>query len=242
MTVKTLMLAVAAAALMASPAGAAVTIVNNPALFGGTPQVLTFDTADSDTIAEVQANYGVNIHSLSADAHTFVTGPGNFSGIGPLPSNAVGSSFNGLISDISQGPNYSGSTLRSFDIDFSAAVSAFGLTIQGAGLGTHRFELFDGASSSLGSYSFSEAGLIPFDGGANGFFGFEVTGAPVARVRITQSTVGEDFVAFDNFTFVTAPTGGVPEPSAWTLMIGGLGLAGAALRRRRASSHIHAQL
>ena len=36
MTVKTLMLAVAAVALMASPAGAAVTIVNNPALFGGT--------------------------------------------------------------------------------------------------------------------------------------------------------------------------------------------------------------
>ena len=26
----------------------------------------------------------------------------------------------------------------------------------------------------------------------------------------------------------------VPEPAAWTLMIGGLGLAGAAFRRRRA--------
>lgn len=234
MSVKTLMLAVAAAALMASPAGATVTIVNNPALFGGTLQVITFDTADSDTIAEVQATYGVNLHSLDPAAHTFVTGPGNFSGIGPLSSNAVGSSFNGLISDISLAPNYSGSSLRSFDIDFSAAVSAFGLTIQGAGLGTHRFELFDAASSSLGSYSFSDAGLIPFDGGANGFFGFEVTGAPVARVRITQSTVGEDFVAFDNFTFVTASTGGVPEPSAWALMIGGFGLAGATLRRRRA--------
>lgn len=30
----------------------------------------------------------------------------------------------------------------------------------------------------------------------------------------------------------TAPGGGVPEPEAWTLMIGGFGLAGAALRRR----------
>lgn len=29
-------------------------------------------------------------------------------------------------------------------------------------------------------------------------------------------------------------TGGVPEPATWTMMIGGLGLAGAALRRRRA--------
>lgn len=30
------------------------------------------------------------------------------------------------------------------------------------------------------------------------------------------------------------PTGGVPEPSAWALMIAGFGLAGASLRRRRA--------
>ena len=30
------------------------------------------------------------------------------------------------------------------------------------------------------------------------------------------------------------PTGGVPEPSAWALMLAGFGLAGAALRRRRA--------
>ncbi len=31
-----------------------------------------------------------------------------------------------------------------------------------------------------------------------------------------------------------APTGAVPEPATWALMIGGFGLAGAALRRRRA--------
>ncbi len=34
-------------------------------------------------------------------------------------------------------------------------------------------------------------------------------------------------------SFLTAP-GGVPEPAAWMLMIGGLGCVGAALRRRRA--------
>jgi hypothetical protein len=28
--------------------------------------------------------------------------------------------------------------------------------------------------------------------------------------------------------------GGVPEPASWALMIGGFGLAGAALRRRKA--------
>jgi hypothetical protein len=33
---------------------------------------------------------------------------------------------------------------------------------------------------------------------------------------------------------LTLKTGGVPEPAEWALMIGGLGLAGATLRRRRA--------
>ncbi|THD64539.1 MAG: PEP-CTERM sorting domain-containing protein [Phenylobacterium sp.] len=32
-----------------------------------------------------------------------------------------------------------------------------------------------------------------------------------------------------------AQAGGVPEPSAWALMIAGFGLTGAALRRRRAA-------
>ncbi len=32
---------------------------------------------------------------------------------------------------------------------------------------------------------------------------------------------------------VFSPTGGVPEPAAWTLMLSGFGLAGASLRRRR---------
>ena len=45
------LLTLLAAALMASPAGAAVTIVNNPALFGGTPQVLTFGAAGKHNAA-----------------------------------------------------------------------------------------------------------------------------------------------------------------------------------------------
>ncbi len=34
-------------------------------------------------------------------------------------------------------------------------------------------------------------------------------------------------------TFTQTVTGGVPEPASWALMIGGFGMAGAALRRRR---------
>lgn len=38
------------------------------------------------------------------------------------------------------------------------------------------------------------------------------------------------------FDWVRDPTAAVPEPAAWSLMIGGFGLAGAALRRRRATA------
>ncbi|MET0307973.1 MAG: PEPxxWA-CTERM sorting domain-containing protein [Sphingomonas sp.] len=47
-----------------------------------------------------------------------------------------------------------------------------------------------------------------------------------------QPTGHAGYVYLDGFGAVTPP-GGVPEPSAWAMMIGGFGLAGAALRRRR---------
>lgn len=43
-------------------------------------------------------------------------------------------------------------------------------------------------------------------------------------------------LAVDNVSlaFTTAPTGAVPEPATWAMMIAGFGIAGAALRRKRA--------
>ena len=54
----------------------------------------------------------------------------------------------------------------------------------------------------------------------------------LALPGISRVTFGGDTgsVGFDNFEFGTV--GGVPEPAAWSLMIGGFGLIGAALRRR----------
>lgn len=46
-------------------------------------------------------------------------------------------------------------------------------------------------------------------------------------------TGGNNFTNFDNLTLATAVSGAVPEPATWAMMIGGFGLAGVAVRRRR---------
>ncbi|MGZ3376624.1 MAG: PEPxxWA-CTERM sorting domain-containing protein, partial [Phenylobacterium sp.] len=48
-----------------------------------------------------------------------------------------------------------------------------------------------------------------------------------------SALVSDHGVHLENFAFSVAGGGAVPEPASWALMIGGFGLAGAALRRRR---------
>lgn len=60
---------------------------------------------------------------------------------------------------------------------------------------------------------------------------FQNLGAGFGGVRYLEFRANDErtWVAVDNIVL-----GGVPEPSSWSLMIRGLGCAGAALRRRRA--------
>lgn len=45
-----------------------------------------------------------------------------------------------------------------------------------------------------------------------------------------------DFAVFQGLTSVSGPTGAVPEPSTWAMLITGFGLTGGVMRRRRAAS------
>jgi hypothetical protein len=59
---------------------------------------------------------------------------------------------------------------------------------------------------------------------------FTFVGSGHDTISLTATVPGNGGVFFDDVRV----SGGVPEPAAWSLMIAGFGLAGAALRRRRA--------
>ncbi|WP_375392804.1 PEPxxWA-CTERM sorting domain-containing protein [uncultured Sphingomonas sp.] len=55
------------------------------------------------------------------------------------------------------------------------------------------------------------------------------------------TTTGDNDTALDLVTLVPAAAapGGVPEPATWAMMIGGFGLVGASMRRRKTSTNLH---
>ena len=232
--------AIVGVSLFASATSAAaaptIVVVNSIAALGANGATITFDGVSDTTLAEVATNFGVIFAPVTPGPQIFIAGAGFYSGIGSLASRALGSSNNGALADISQAPNYSGSTFRGFDINFAQPLSAFGLTVQGWGHQSidHSFTLYDAADQVIGNYTFNQAGLSAGDQSPNGFAGFKVTDGTVSRVRVAPDARYEDFVAFDNISFVSAPAAGVPEPGAWALMIMGFGMAGVLFRRRRA--------
>ena len=64
----------------------------------------------------------------------------------------------------------------------------------------------------------------------SGGFSFTGTGSPTT-LTLAAVTGGNGGVFFDKVSVDSA--GGVPEPATWALMLGGFGLMGASLRRRR---------
>lgn len=57
----------------------------------------------------------------------------------------------------------------------------------------------------------------------------------ITSISFSNSTTVDSFAA-GNFFAITRSIAPVPEPSAWTLMISGFGMVGAAMRRRRSAA------
>jgi len=68
-----------------------------------------------------------------------------------------------------------------------------------------------------------------------GFCNFTPIGVAFAGIAMSIDFGGTaNQTGYDNITFGSVtPGGGVPEPAAWGMLIGGFGLAGAAMRTRR---------
>jgi hypothetical protein len=126
--------------------------------------------------------------------------------------------------------------------DVAALTRGFGVMFSDVDLAnTTSIQLFDMANVSLGTF------FAPNVPGANesfSFLGISFTDPTIARARITSGnavlsggvneTSTVDLVVMDDFLF-GEPRSAIPEPTAWTMLITGFGLAGAALRRRRSA-------
>ena len=149
--------------------------------------------------------------------------------------------FGGAV-NVPSKPNYAninatGSTISFVDPTSGVATTSngFGFTVPGLNLGGGYYAgatlTFLGLGGNvLGTQSFAPVGpsesRTPF-AYANDFVGI----ASVAFTRI-ENPRGLALAPIDDVTF-TLNAAAVPEPAAWAMMIGGFGLVGGALRRRR---------
>jgi len=85
--------------------------------------------------------------------------------------------------------------------------------------------------TNLGSYNFADLSS-PMASSALDFHGFVATGGEYFTGFSLASAQGAGS-APSTTDFELGHAGAVPEPASWAMMVGGFGLAGAAMRRRR---------
>ena len=92
----------------------------------------------------------------------------------------------------------------------------------------------DGTSDLNGSNALVDTSIFFPTAKAGDSFVILFTATDAITKQFTQSKA--------NIIAIAATQGAVPEPTTWALLIGGFGLAGAALRRHRSRGHLQADL
>jgi len=217
-----LVAAVCAPFLLAAPAQASISLVTglgDPAsvVTGGTQ--VTFQggpTGEHSTVTESGITF-------TADSGVFELS-GQYSGL----YNNQGVSLQG---------NFDGTEFQSLTITFAAPVGAFAFNY-GAADQFWLLQAFDSGGNLMGGFDLTPVNATNF----GTFYGLASTGIGISSARlfvdqalISGAAQNPDYIFVDNVT--TGPVHeispeGIPEPATWGMMIAGMGLVGAGLRRR----------
>jgi hypothetical protein len=143
-----------------------------------------------------------------------------------VPASAqVTYSFSGF-SDVIGGPQSFTLTLNDYlTADRFVPASAFTSCVSATPCQGFQFNLVDPFNN------FTDYSLIDFKDDSSGTFYYFKTPDFAANGTYTNEEVGFNLATLT----VSGSANAVPEPAAWGMMIGGFGLAGMAMRRRRAS-------
>ena len=113
------------------------------------------------------------------------------------------------------------------DIAFTSGTAGISFNYNNYGDNSGFYTAYD-ASYNVVSTGF--LGDLSDDSGS--FYLVHVAGSGIVDLKIDNDYGGDDWV----FGLRSLSFGAVPEPASWALMIGGFGMVGAKLRRRRAAA------
>jgi hypothetical protein len=222
----------AAATLLGGAASAQAAVVSlnfegvNATYPSGFAQVLNFYNGGFSSDSTTGTNYGVAFSSnaLALCLNTASVTCSNTSRGGLAPGSEFGALF--FLSGASTVLDYAAGFTTGFSFNYSMIGASAGVVNVWDSLG--------GTGTLLGSIS-----LAVTPSGCPGFAGAYCPFVPVGvlfggTAKSIEFAGVANFVVFDDVTFGSGTPGpGVPEPASWALMIGGFGMVGAALRRRR---------
>jgi hypothetical protein len=236
-----LLAGVAAISLSATSAQAALIDLTWTGLASGNDGLGLFGAAGAITGAAYTATYrfdtNVNFNANTTNGTEDVTGGSFFNPALASPLISASLTINGM--SVSLNGLYDSQYFRANGQGQSnvSTLAQRELTGNPAPYGGELFQrVFQFTNNVYGGPSLTQPGTFNFTaadnpGGNFSYFNRDAMGnlsGPTTGLSITPTSL-----VIAAAPVVTPPTGGVPEPASWAMMITGFGLAGAALRRRR---------